>query len=132
MAKPANGKTKEEKEVKEKPADEIEEREEEKEEEVSEEESGVLEEETDKKVAKAAKKAGISKKEAENIIGPIDPPADPEDRKAVAAYRKRVEKKLDQLLDFLKPKEPEDKEEEEIEVEEENTKKVPWYDRPIF
>lgn len=128
MAKSANGKAKEEEKPKDEEKPEDSEKEDGEEEEVSEEESRVLEEETDKKVAKAAKKAGISKKEAENIIGPIDPPEDPEDRKAVAAYRKRVEKKLDSIFDLLKPK----KEEPPKEEEETPPKKVPWYDRPIL
>jgi hypothetical protein len=89
-----------------------------------------LAQETQNKIRRTEKKLG--KKLPENIIGDIEtPPDDPEDRKAVAAYRKRVEKKLDAIFDALKPKEtppPAEKPPGETPPQ----KKEPWYDRPIL
>lgn len=115
MPKEEKKKKLEEIEEEEEQVEEEEEEEEEKEEENSEEAAANLK----AKAVKKAKKAGIPKGEAENIVGDISEP-NPDNKNEVMDFLKKLDKKID---DYFAAKKEEENEEEDDTEEEKTPKK---------
>ncbi len=97
-------------------------------EEVGDDESEITEE-IDKAEKKIKKKTGKAVDITEGIKKP-----DPENKEEVSDFFKALDKKVDELLGYIKPKKKEKEEpekEKEKPIKKEEKKAVPWYDREI-